>query len=186
MSKVSKALNSNKIKSKASNTGVDLINKYLKDLTSSPGVYRMLDREGRVLYVGKAKNLKKRVSNYARLNGHSARIGRMISSTASMVFLTTDTEIEALLLEQNLIKQLKPKYNVLLRDDKSFPDIMVSSSHPFPQIVKSRGKRFSENKYFEDGDGLVGGKISDTANNPGRPHHQSAICQPEEVRFIVF
>ena len=148
MSKVSKALNSNKIKSKASNTGVDLINKYLKDLTSSPGVYRMLDREGRVLYVGKAKNLKKRVSNYARLNGHSARIGRMISSTASMVFLTTDTEIEALLLEQNLIKQLKPKYNVLLRDDKSFPDIMVSSSHPFPQIVKSRGKRFSENKYF--------------------------------------
>ena len=108
----------------------------------------MLDTEGRVLYVGKAKNLKKRVSSYTRLKGHSARIGRMINSTASMVFLTTDTEIEALLLEQNLIKQLKPKYNVLLRDDKSFPDIMITTSHPFPQILKSRGKRVPGSRYF--------------------------------------
>ena len=108
----------------------------------------MLDAEGRVLYVGKAKNLKKRVSSYTRLKGHSARIGRMINSTASMVFLTTDTEIEALLLEQNLIKQLKPKYNVLLRDDKSFPDIMITTSHPFPQILKSRGKRVPGSRYF--------------------------------------
>ena len=128
--------------------GVGVIKSYLNDLTTLPGVYRMLDSEGQVLYVGKAKNLKNRVSNYARLNGHSPRILRMINSTSSMMFLTTDTEIEALLLEQNLIKQLKPKFNVLLRDDKSFPDIAISMTHPFPQVVKSRGRRLSDNKYF--------------------------------------
>ena len=108
----------------------------------------MLDSDGQVLYVGKAKNLKNRVSNYARLSGHSARIIRMINSTVSMMFLTTDTEIEALLLEQNLIKQLKPKFNVLLRDDKSFPDIEISESHSFPQVIKSRGRRKPGNRYF--------------------------------------
>ena len=128
--------------------GVNAIKSYLYDLTSSPGVYRMLDSDGEVLYVGKAKNLKSRVSNYARLSGHSARITRMINTTASMMFLTTETEIEALLLEQNLIKQLKPKFNVLLRDDKSFPDILISKSHPFPQVVKSRGRRVAGNTYF--------------------------------------
>jgi len=135
-------------KSILKNYGIIVIKSYLQDLTTSSGVYRMLDSEGQVLYVGKAKNLKNRVSNYARLSGHTARITRMINSTSSMMFLTTDTEIEALLLEQNLIKQLKPKFNVLLRDDKSFPDISISMAHPFPQVVKSRGRRLPDNKYF--------------------------------------
>ncbi len=108
----------------------------------------MVDSSGNVLYVGKAKNLKKRVSSYSRLKGHSSRIIRMIKSTRSMMFLTTETEIEALLLEQNLIKQLKPRYNVLLRDDKSFPDIMIATDHEFPKVIKSRGKRLPLNKYF--------------------------------------
>ena len=130
------------------NPGIKAIRAYLPDLTYSPGVYRMIDADGQVLYVGKAKSLKNRVVNYTRLTGHSARIVRMISSTVSMMFLTTETEIEALLLEQNLIKQLKPKFNVLLRDDKSFPDIVIFKSHPFPQVVKSRGRRLPDNKYF--------------------------------------
>ena len=108
----------------------------------------MLDSESRVLYVGKAKSLKKRVASYARLQGHSARISRMISETSSMMFLTTKTETEALLLEQNLIKQLKPKYNVLLRDDKSFPNILVSHEHGFPQIKKHRGAKREKGNYY--------------------------------------
>ena len=129
-------------------TGHDLIADYLTRLDGSPGVYRMLDRESRVLYVGKAKNLKNRVSSYARPQGHSARISRMISETTSMMFLTTKTETEALLLEQNLIKQLKPKYNVLLRDDKSFPNILVSREHGFPQIKKHRGAKTEKGTYY--------------------------------------
>ena len=129
-------------------TGHDLIADYLTRLDGSPGVYRMLDRESRVLYVGKAKSLKNRVSSYARPQGHSARISRMISETTSMMFLTTKTETEALLLEQNLIKQLKPKYNVLLRDDKSFPNILVSREHGFPQIKKHRGAKTEKGTYY--------------------------------------
>ena len=128
--------------------GHEVVKSYLKTLDGSPGVYRMLDASGAVLYVGKARNLKKRVSNYAKPNGHSARIGRMISNTNSMMFLTTQTESEALLLEQNLIKQLKPRYNVLLRDDKSFPNIMISSSHEFPKIAKHRGRKSKGAEYF--------------------------------------
>ena len=128
--------------------GHDVIQGYLKTLDSSPGVYRMLDRESRVLYVGKARSLRARVSNYARPAGHSARIARMISMTASMMFLTTRTETEALLLEQNLIKQLKPKFNVLLRDDKSFPNILVTGDHPFPQIKKHRGAKKEKGAYY--------------------------------------
>ncbi len=129
-------------------TGYDLIQKYLSTLDTSPGVYRMLDEKARVLYVGKARNLKARVSNYARQGGHSARIERMISETASMMFLTTNTETEALLLEQNLIKQLKPHYNVLLRDDKSFPNILVTGAHAFPQIKKHRGAKKEKGAYY--------------------------------------
>ena len=129
-------------------TGHALIQSYLKTLDASPGVYRMLDAQARVLYVGKARNLRARVSNYARPSGHSARIARMIAETASMMFLTTRTETEALLLEQNLIKQLKPVYNVLLRDDKSFPNILIAKDHAFPQIRKHRGKRSSRGSYF--------------------------------------
>ncbi|MGR3367047.1 MAG: excinuclease ABC subunit UvrC [Sagittula sp.] len=127
--------------------GVEVIQSYLRTLETSPGVYRMLDEQSRVLYVGKARNLRARVSNYARLNGHSRRIERMIRETASMMFLTTRTETEALLLEQNLIKQLKPKFNVLLRDDKSFPNIIVTN-HAFPQIKKHRGAKSEKGQYF--------------------------------------
>ncbi|MBU2943594.1 excinuclease ABC subunit UvrC [Shimia thalassica] len=129
-------------------TGYACIQAYLKTLDGSPGVYRMLDAQARVLYVGKARNLRARVSNYARPSGHSGRIARMISETASMMFLTTQTETEALLLEQNLIKQLKPKYNVLLRDDKSFPNILVSHTHDFPQIKKHRGSKKEKGNYY--------------------------------------
>ena len=129
-------------------TGHDVIQAYLRTLDGSPGVYRMLDSESRVLYVGKARSLKNRVSNYARPSGHSARIATMISHTASMMFLTTNTETEALLLEQNLIKQLKPKYNVLLRDDKSFPNILISGDHDFPRIEKHRGAKKKKGNYF--------------------------------------
>ena len=129
-------------------TGVNLIQKYVRQLDNSPGVYRMLDAQARVLYVGKARNLKARVSNYARPTGHSSRIARMISETAQMMFLTTKTETEALLLEQNLIKQLKPRYNVLLRDDKSFPNILVTTKHEFPQIKKHRGAKKEKGAYY--------------------------------------
>ncbi|MFY9211288.1 MAG: excinuclease ABC subunit UvrC [Aestuariivita sp.] len=129
-------------------TGHACIQGYLKTLDNSPGVYRMLDEQSRVLYVGKARNLRARVSNYARPAGHSPRIARMIRETASMMFLTTRTETEALLLEQNLIKQLKPKYNVLLRDDKSFPNILVAKDHTYPQIKKHRGAKKEKGTYF--------------------------------------
>ena len=129
-------------------TGVNLIQKYVRQLDTSPGVYRMLDAQARVLYVGKARNLKARVSNYARPTGHSSRIARMISETSQMMFLTTKTETEALLLEQNLIKQLKPRYNVLLRDDKSFPNILVTTKHEFPQIKKHRGAKKEKGAYY--------------------------------------
>ncbi|MDE0969520.1 MAG: excinuclease ABC subunit UvrC [Octadecabacter sp.] len=129
-------------------TGYEVIQGYLRTLDSSPGVYRMLDSQARVLYVGKARSLKNRVSNYARPSGHSARIATMISHTASMMFLTTNTETEALLLEQNLIKQLKPKYNVLLRDDKSFPNILISGDHDFPRIEKHRGAKRKKGNYY--------------------------------------
>ncbi|WP_375698276.1 excinuclease ABC subunit UvrC [Pseudophaeobacter sp. TrK17] len=127
--------------------GYAVIQDYLKTLDASPGVYRMLDSESRVLYVGKARNLRARVSNYSR-PGNSARIERMIALTTRMMFLTTRTETEALLLEQNLIKQLKPKYNVLLRDDKSFPSILVAKDHPFAQLKKHRGARKQKGSYF--------------------------------------
>ena len=129
-------------------TGHTCIQSYLNRLDSSPGVYRMLDAQARVLYVGKARNLRARVASYARPTGHSGRIARMIAATASMMFLTTRTETEALLLEQNLIKQLKPKYNVLLRDDKSFPNILVAKDHAFPQIKKHRGAKTEKGTYF--------------------------------------
>ncbi|CAM3339794.1 excinuclease ABC subunit UvrC [Paracoccus nototheniae] len=129
-------------------TGHALIQDYLRTLDNSPGVYRMLDAAQAVLYVGKARDLRARVSNYARPSGHSGRIARMIRETASMMFLTTNTETEALLLEQNLIKQLKPRYNVLLRDDKSFPNILVAKSHAYPQIKKHRGAKSEPGDYY--------------------------------------
>ena len=129
-------------------TGADVIASYLKHLTSSPGVYRMIDASGDVIYVGKARSLKARVSNYARAFGHSNRIARMISATASMEFVTVRTEAEALLLEANLIKRFRPRFNVLLRDDKSFPYILIARDHAAPQILKHRGARNRRGDYF--------------------------------------
>ncbi len=104
--------------------------------------------QGEVLYVGKARHLKKRVQSYARGQGHNNRIARMVADTASMEFVTTATEMEALLLEANLIKRLKPRYNVVLRDDKSFPFILIARDHQFPQILKHRGARSRKGDYF--------------------------------------
>ena len=134
--------------SKPATTGYDVIQGYLRTIDASPGVYRMLDADSRVLYVGKARNLRARVSSYARPGQHSPRITRMIRETVAMMFLTTRTETEALLLEQNLIKQLKPRYNVLLRDDKSFPNILVTGDHAFAMIKKHRGAKKQQGNYY--------------------------------------
>jgi excinuclease ABC subunit C len=128
--------------------GVPVVEAHLKALPSSPGVYRMINCKGDVLYVGKAKNLKKRVAAYSLPERQSYRIRRMISQIASMEFVTTHTEAEALLLESNLIKRYKPKYNILLRDDKSFPFILVTNGHDFPQILKHRGAQSKKGDYF--------------------------------------
>tara|TARA_B110000483_G_scaffold93939_1_gene115725 strand:+ start:141 stop:2084 length:1944 start_codon:yes stop_codon:yes gene_type:complete len=128
--------------------GVPVIEGHLKTLPSSPGVYRMINSKGDILYVGKAKNLKKRVVAYTTPERQSNRIRRMISETASMEFVTTHTEAEALLLESNLIKRYRPKYNILLRDDKSFPFILVTAGHDFPQILKHRGAQNKKGDYF--------------------------------------
>jgi excinuclease ABC subunit C len=124
------------------------IQAYVKTLPDAPGVYRMLDAKGDVLYVGKAKSLKKRVSNYAKSGGHNDRITRMIAETAEMLFVTTASETEALLLESNLIKRLKPRFNVSFRDDKSFPNILLREDHPFPQLLKHRGAKTTKGVYF--------------------------------------
>lgn len=128
--------------------GTELIADQVKRLPARPGVYRMFGADDAVLYVGKAKSLKSRVSNYATLNGHSNRIARMIAETEAMEFVVTDTETEALLLEANLIKQLRPRYNVLMRDDKSFASILVAKDHGFPQILKHRGAQKRPGEYF--------------------------------------
>ncbi|WP_414463283.1 excinuclease ABC subunit UvrC [Hyphomicrobium sp. DY-1] len=143
-------------------TGPEVIAAYLKLLPQSPGVYRMLDTDGEVIYVGKARSLKARVSNYARLNGHTNRIARMILSTASMEFVSVRTEAEALLLEANLIKRFRPRFNVLMRDDKSFPYILISRDHGAPAVMKHRGARNRKGRYF--GPFASAGAVSRTVN----------------------
>lgn len=128
--------------------GADRIAAYLKTLPDAPGVYRMMNAAGDVLYVGKAKSLKKRVSSYARGGVHSERLTRMVAETVEMLFVTTASETEALLLESNLIKRLKPRYNVSYRDDKSFPNILLREDHPFPQLLKHRGAKTIKGVYF--------------------------------------
>jgi len=128
--------------------GAELIQLFVKRLPNSPGVYRMFNADGDVLYVGKARSLKKRVTNYAQGRGHSNRITQMIRLTANMEFVTTRTETEALLLEANLIKRLRPRFNVLLRDDKSFPYILVTGDSRAPAIFKHRGARSRKGDYF--------------------------------------
>ncbi|WPZ36671.1 excinuclease ABC subunit UvrC [Thalassobaculum sp. OXR-137] len=128
--------------------GVAVIRTQVKTLPNAPGVYRMLDENGDVLYVGKARSLKKRVVNYTHAAKLEHRIFRMVSETASMEIVRTHTEVEALLLESNMIKRLKPRFNVLLRDDKSFPHILLTGDHPYPQITKHRGARKRKGQYF--------------------------------------
>jgi len=143
-------------------TGAPVIGRYAKTAPPGPGVYRMIDADGEVLYVGKARHLKKRVQSYARSGAHNNRIVRMIADTASMEFVTTATEIEALLLEANLIKRLKPRFNVVLRDDKSFPFILIARDHSVPQILKHRGARSRDGDYF--GPFASAGAVSRTIN----------------------
>ena len=128
--------------------GATVIDGYLKTLPSAPGVYRMINTKGDVLYVGKAKNLKKRVASYTRPDRQPNRTRRMIAETASMEFVTTHTEAEALLLEANLIKRYRPRYNILLRDDKSFPSILLTGEHAFPQVLKHRGAESRKGDYY--------------------------------------
>ena len=128
--------------------GVDIIKDNLSRLPAKPGVYRMFGEDETVLYVGKAKNLSARVSSYTRLGGHTQRIAAMILATARMEFVVTETETEALLLEASLIKSLKPRFNILLRDDKSFPYILIRRDHAAPQVVKYRGSKQDRGDYF--------------------------------------
>ena len=128
--------------------GRNVILRHLKTLPGTPGVYRMIDAKGQILYVGKAKSLKKRVVAYTKPYGLGGRIMRMVAATADMEFITTHTEAEALLLESNLIKKLKPRYNILLRDDKSFPYIFIRGDHDWAQITKHRGARNKPGEYF--------------------------------------
>ena len=128
--------------------GVAAIQRYAKLSPKGPGVYRMIDTKGEVLYVGKAKSIRKRIVSYARQAGHTARIMRMIVATASMEFVTTATETEALLLEANLIKRLRPRFNVLMRDDKSFPYIVITAGETPPMIAKHRGARSKPGDYY--------------------------------------
>ncbi len=129
-------------------SGIDVIKDNLTRLPVKPGVYRMFGAHDEVLYVGKAKSLKARVSSYSRLGGHSQRIAAMILLTARMEFVVTETETEALLLEASLIKSLKPRFNILLRDDKSFPYLLIRRDHEAPQIVKYRGTKQDRGDYF--------------------------------------
>ncbi|MFW0777469.1 MAG: excinuclease ABC subunit UvrC [Rickettsiales bacterium] len=140
--------------------GQKIIKRYVTDLPNVPGVYRMLDVRGDALYVGKAKNLKSRVGSYVNASALNTRLQRMVSQTVSMEFTTTRSEAEALLLEANLIKKLEPRYNILLRDDKSFPYIFFSSDHAYPRLSKHRGAKTKKGKYF--GPFVSAGAVNET------------------------
>jgi excinuclease ABC subunit C len=131
-----------------SKSGHEVIKAFVRTLPAAPGVYRMIDAAGEVIYVGKARSLKARVTNYTRPEGLPVRIQRMIAVTTNMEFVRTETESEALLLEANLIKRLKPRFNVLLRDDKSFPYILIATDHEAPELMKHRGTRRRPGHYF--------------------------------------
>lgn len=129
-------------------SGPEAIRSFVRTLPAAPGVYRMIDASGEVMYVGKARNLKARVTNYTRPEGLEVRLQRMIAATVTMEFVRTETESEALLLEANMIKRLKPRFNVLLRDDKSFPYILIATDHEAPELTKHRGTRRRQGHYF--------------------------------------
>ncbi len=128
--------------------GINVIRDNVRLLPETPGVYRMVSADGEVLYVGKAKALKRRVANYANFGSLPHRLQKMVSLTVSMEFINTHTEAEALILEANLIKKFQPRFNVLLRDDKSFPYIVVKEDHDYPQILKHRGAKKIKGTYF--------------------------------------
>lgn len=142
--------------------GAKAIAAALKHAPSGPGVYRMLDRKDDTLYVGKARSVTKRVRNYTRPETQPHRIGRMIAETTAMEFVSTETETEALLLEANMIKRLRPRYNVLMRDDKSFPYILITANHGAPRIMKHRGARSSKGNYY--GPFASAGAVNRTVN----------------------
>ena len=128
--------------------GAEAIREFWRHAPLGPGVYRMIGAEGEVLYVGKARSIKKRIAAYMAPERQPSRIARMVAQTRSMVFVTTELDAEALLLEANLIKQLKPRYNVTLRDDKSFPYILICTGHPAARLIKHRGARSLAGDYF--------------------------------------
>ncbi|MBA3864343.1 MAG: excinuclease ABC subunit C [Erythrobacter sp.] len=142
--------------------GVQAIRDMVKVLKPVPGVYRMLDTRGEVLYVGKARSLKARVANYTQIAGLSGRLQRMVSQTRAMEIITTNSEAEALLLEAQLIKRFRPPFNVLLRDDKSFPFILLRADHAFPRIQKHRGARRAKGNYY--GPFASAGSVNATLN----------------------
>ena len=128
--------------------GKEFLKEALKNIPSKSGVYRMLDKDEKILYIGKAKNLKSRVSDYTNINQLSNRIARMVSRVTDIKVIITSTEKEALLLEARLIKENKPPFNILLRDDKSFPYIMIDDTHQFPRISKHRGAKTPKRSYY--------------------------------------
>ena len=128
--------------------GLNIIKYISKNLPSKPGVYQMESENGEILYIGKAKNLSKRVINYASINNLTRRLQRMVSLTFNVNFFVTNTEIEALLLECNLIKRNKPRFNIILRDDKSFPYVFINKEHKFPRILKYRGLKSYKGDYY--------------------------------------
>src|SRR5690349_736980 len=142
--------------------GVKAIRNVLKTLPARPGVYRMQDAKGEVLYVGKARALKNRVTNYTQVTKLPKRLQRMVAQTRDMTIVTTRTEAEALLLEAQLIKRFRPAFNVLLRDDKSFPFILLREDHPFPRVQKHRGARRAKGQYF--GPFASAGSVTSTLN----------------------
>ncbi len=159
--------------------GRDAIRDALKSMPQSAGVYRMIDQKGDVLYVGKAKNLRNRVQNYVNASGLTLRIMKMIALTSAMEVITTHTEVEALLLESNMIKRLRPRYNILLRDDKSFPFVLITGDHEWPQITKHRGARNRKGHYF--GPFASAGAVNRTLNTlqkafPIRPCSDSVFA----------
>src|SRR6195952_5801000 len=131
-----------------SDKGVAVIEAALETMPTSPGVYRMLDAKGDALYIGKARNLKRRVVSYTQIGRLPERLRRMVSETVTMEIVTTHTEAEALLLEANFIKRLKPRFNIVLRDDKSYPWLMLTEDHKFPQITRHRGGRTRKGSYY--------------------------------------
>ena len=136
------------IKYETNTSGVETIKYFSKKFPSKPGVYQMESEKGEILYIGKAKNLSKRVITYSSVNNLTRRLQRMVSMTKKLNFFVTNTEIEALLLECNLIKRHKPRFNIILRDDKSFPYVLINKEHTFPKILKYRGPKKIKGDYF--------------------------------------